>query len=95
MKARIFEPFQKVWTPRTPDSNYDSLGAPLPPPVVMVPLLVASIGTGVIFEQGFYVSPIQSRNASASSGVGLTLQSASYTKPAVAAVQAMTAAALA
>ncbi|HEX4605708.1 MAG TPA: hypothetical protein VH724_17035 [Candidatus Angelobacter sp.] len=60
----------------------------------MVPLLVASIGTGVIFERGLYVSPIQSRSASASSGVGLTLHSATYTKPAATAAQAMSPAAL-
>lgn len=26
MKTVVFQPIQKVWTPRTPDSNYDSLG---------------------------------------------------------------------
>lgn len=41
MRVKVFQPFQKVWTPRTPDSGYDSLGV-TPPPNSIVPLALAT-----------------------------------------------------
>jgi hypothetical protein len=80
MKARVFQPFQKIWTPRTPDSNYDSLGGPPPPPVVGPPTLTESIGTGVSFQLGIYEALHAARASAEATGVGVTLHSGSYTK---------------
>ena len=77
MKIVVFQPFQKVWTPRTPDSNYDSLGiAPLVP-VVFAPLISEGIGTGVTLEAGLYELAKMMRGAGEGTGYGISLLSGS------------------
>lgn len=78
--ARVFQPFAKVWTPRTPDSSYDSFGVYPPPPViVIVPLITESIGTSVILESASYWSQAVPAGSAESFGVSLSLHSATYT----------------
>jgi hypothetical protein len=79
-KAKVFQPFQRVWTPRTPDSGYDSLGAPAPPPIVNAPLISEGIGSGVILQLGLYQTPLVARASSETAGAGIKLQGGTYTK---------------
>jgi len=44
MRVKIFQPFQKVWTPRTPDSGYSSFGPSPPNPIVLTPLKTETLG---------------------------------------------------
>lgn len=80
MKAKIFQPFQKVWTPRTPDSNYDSLGALPPPPIVNAPLLKESLSSAIGLSTNLYEARRVTGGGAETSGYGITLQSATYTK---------------
>jgi len=80
--ARIAQPFVKVWTPRTPDSSYDSFGQiPAPPITVMIPLITESIGTGLILEAAAYWAQSVPAASAEGAGTGLTLVSATYTPP--------------
>jgi hypothetical protein len=82
MAARIFQNFKKVWTPRTPDSSYDSLGqVPAPQPIVMTPLLSASIGTGVLLASAAYYAGVAACSATETVGTKVSLASATYTPP--------------
>jgi hypothetical protein len=78
-KTRVFQPFQKVWTPRTPDSGYDSMGLPPPPPILNAPLLTEAIGLAINFQTGQFERLNVQSSAAASSGFGITFQSGSYT----------------
>jgi hypothetical protein len=81
MKTVVFQPFQKVWTPRTPDSNYDSLG-PLPvQPIVNAPLIKEGLGTSTILEIGVYGPIVNQRSPTEGTGYGVTLVGASYSPP--------------
>lgn len=78
-RTNIFQPFQKVWTPRTPDSNYDSLG-PLPvQPIVNAPLITEGLSEGIAMLQGVFETPFASGSSTEGTGYGITLQAASYT----------------
>jgi hypothetical protein len=81
MKAKIFQPFGKVWTPRTPDSNYDSLGSLPPPEVINAPVIKASLSSGVALGTNVYQPLRATGGGSESSGYGIKLQSATYTHP--------------
>jgi hypothetical protein len=82
MAARIFQGFKKIFTPRTPDSGYDSLGI-FPPlqPIVMTPLISAQMGTGVILQTAIYYAGVAVTSATETVGTGVKLQAASYTAP--------------
>lgn len=77
--AKIFQPFQKVWTPRTPDSNYDSLGPPPLPPITGPKLLTEGIGTGVTMPSGLFEMRRVPTAGTEGGGVGVKLQSGTYT----------------
>lgn len=79
MKAIVFHPFQKVWTPRTPDSNYDSLGVMPLVPVVFLPLIAEGIGTGIVLQPGLYEVAKLIRGSGEGAGCGIKLLSGSYT----------------
>jgi hypothetical protein len=79
MSIRIFHPFQKVWTPRTPDSGYDSLGPPPPAAIIFPNLIIEGIGSGTIFESGQYSTPIAKRGSGEATGYGIVLHSGTYT----------------
>jgi hypothetical protein len=82
MKTRIFQPFQKVYTPRTPDSGYSSFGIyPPPSPIVLTPLLTESMGSSVFLQAGAYYAQTVATNASDSLSTGVFLQSGGYTAP--------------
>jgi hypothetical protein len=82
MKTRIFQPFQKVFTPRTPDSGYSSFGIyPPPEAIVLTPLLTEALGTGVFLQVGAYYAQTVSASASDSLGTGVFLHSGGYTAP--------------
>jgi hypothetical protein len=90
MKTRIFQPFQKVFTPRTPDSSYTSFGIyPPPKPIVPTPnpgdanqaLLTESMGTGVFLQVGAYYAQTVSTSASDSLGTGMFLHLGGYIAP--------------
>lgn len=82
MKARIFQGFKKVFTPRTPDSGYDSLGV-FPPlaPIVMTPLISAQMGTGVTLQSAIYYAGVAVCSATEIMGSSVKLQAATYTAP--------------
>lgn len=82
MRARIFQAFKKVFTPRTPDSGYDSLGV-FPPlqPIVMTPLLKNQMGMGVILQDATYYAGVGACSATETIGSSVKLQSATYTAP--------------
>lgn len=82
MAARIFQNFKKVWTPRTPDSGYDSLGQ-FPPPqrIVMTPLISAGAGTEVTLFSAIYYAGVAASSATETVGTKVTLASATYTPP--------------
>jgi hypothetical protein len=79
LKIVIFQPFQKVWTPRTPDSNYDSLGSAPLKRIVFLPLIAEGIGTRVVLQPGLYEPALLWRGAGEGSGYGIKLLSGSYT----------------
>jgi hypothetical protein len=79
MKAKIFQPFQKVWTPRTPDSNYDSLGSLPPPPIVNAKLITESLSSAIGLGTSIYEPQRVSGGGAEASGYGISLQSAVYT----------------
>jgi len=82
MPARIFQPFKRVWTPRTPDSSYDSLGIyPPPSPIVMTPLLNEGLGTGVSLLSAAYYAATAIVNSTEVVGYGLSIVSITYTPP--------------
>jgi hypothetical protein len=82
MAARIFQNFRKVWTPRTPDSGYDSLGqVPAPMRIVMAPLISAQMGTGVILQSAIYYAGVAATSTTETVGTSVKLQAASYTAP--------------
>lgn len=82
MAARIFQNFKKVWTARTPDSGYDSLGqVPAPQRIVMTPLLSASAGTGVTLVSAAYYAGVGATSATETLGTKVTLAAATYTPP--------------
>jgi hypothetical protein len=78
-KVRIFQPFQKVWTPRTPDSGYDSMGLPPPPPILNAPLISEAIGMAAILQSGQFEQLSLASTGAAGAGFGITLQSGTYT----------------
>ena len=84
-KARVFEPFAKVWTPRTPDSSYDSFGvlqpAPPMPPIVQAPLVSDQMSHAVGSQGGTYAATTVSGNGNERAGVGIVLHSGTYTAP--------------
>lgn len=75
----IFQPFQKVWTPRTPDSNYDSLGVTPLVPLVYTPQIREGIGTGINMLPGLYEVAKLLRGAGEGTGYGIALLSGQYT----------------
>jgi hypothetical protein len=80
MKARIFQPFQKVWSPRTPDSGYDSLGLTIPPsPIVLVPLISETLNTSLILASGAYFAATALSGAAAAVGCSTRFKSGTYT----------------
>jgi hypothetical protein len=82
MKTVVFQPFQKVWTPRTPDSNYDSLGPPTALPIVnLKPPIQEGLGTGAILESGVYGPIVKQSSPTEGAGYGVTLVGASYSPP--------------
>jgi hypothetical protein len=81
MKIVVFQPYQKVWTPRTPDSVYDSLGPlPLSPIVNVTPPIQEALGLGTILEAGSYSPVINQCSSSEAAGYGVTLVGGTYTK---------------
>lgn len=57
MRVRVFQPFQKIWSPRTPDTGYDSLGITPPPSPIVLPvpgLPTEVINTTLAFSGGTY-----------------------------------------
>lgn len=86
-KVRIFHPFQKVWTPRSPDSNYDSLGIVAQPPIVNAFVTINNVqtvpsdelGNGIGLGPSNYEALQVSGGGAESSGAGIKLQSATYT----------------
>jgi hypothetical protein len=83
-RAKVFEPFAKVWSPRTPDSSYDSFGITQPSPsdpIVMAPLIAEQMGAAATLEVGNYVSSIVGGNGNEAAGIGITLESGTYTSP--------------
>jgi hypothetical protein len=82
VKIVVFQPFQRVWTPRTPDSNYDSLGPPAPlKPIVFAPLLAAGIGLGISLASGAYKVTKVLRGSVEGAGSRITFLSGTYTAP--------------
>jgi hypothetical protein len=82
MAARIFQNFKKVWTPRTPDSGYDSLGqVPAPQRIVMTPLLSDRAGTGVILASAIYYAGVAACSATETAGTKVILVTATYSPP--------------
>jgi hypothetical protein len=80
MKVVVFQPPVKAWTPRTPDSNYDSLGSlPLPHIVNLRPVFNEGLGTGTVLESGFYGLIVAEFGPTEGTGYGVTLVGGSYT----------------
>jgi hypothetical protein len=78
MRIRVFEQFQKTYTPRTPDSSYDSFGLGPLNPIVLVPLLTESLGSVLELQSASYNDASQSAGTTDSSGMGVKILSASY-----------------
>jgi hypothetical protein len=81
MRTRIAQWFAKVWTPRTPDSSYDSFGGLIPVlPIVMTPVLSDAMGTGCALENAIYGTEfIVVGYGETPLGSSCTLVSATYT----------------
>lgn len=89
MRVRVFQPFQKVWTPRTPDTGYDSLGIyPPPSPIVMVPatttdanaaLLIETINTTITLAPSSYFAATRITGAIEAVGCSTKFSSGTYT----------------
>jgi hypothetical protein len=78
MRIRVFEPFQRVYTPRTPDSSYDSFGVGPLNPIVLAPLLTESIGMLVELETATYSDSFVSSGVAEGTGMGVKIVAASY-----------------
>jgi hypothetical protein len=79
VKISVFQPFQKVTTPRTPDSGYDSLGSAPLKPIVFAPLIAEGIGSGTQLEPGLYTATMVYAGSVEGTGVGIQLHSGTYT----------------
>jgi hypothetical protein len=94
-RARVYQPFKRVWTPRTPDSSYDSFAGLTPPlPIIQAPLLVetrldpktqeqvpVALGLGVTIHSAVYLATVVVSNRSDRVGIGVTIHSGTYTHP--------------
>jgi len=96
-RARIYHPFKRVWTPRTPDSSYDSFAGLTPPfPIVQLsPNILGEtqtdpktgaqvpvfIGLGVTIANAVYLANIVVTQPLDRLGVGVTIHSGTYTHP--------------
>jgi len=91
-KARVYQPFHHVWTPRTPDSSYDSFAGLTPPlPIVYPPPLTETqldpktqtqqpvfIGTGVTVTSAVYLANVVVAQPTDRVGTSVTIHSAIY-----------------
>lgn len=78
MRVKIFEPFEKVWTPRTPDSGYSSLGAAPPGPFVLTPLEADTIDSGLAMTQIYYYLAVVVEDVESILGSGTLFISGNY-----------------
>lgn len=80
MKVKIFQPFQRVYTPRSPDSGYSSLGVyPPPPTIVLAPLIQEGISAAAIFFSGEYSPATFLTGTAEAMGGGIKFLSGTYT----------------